>query len=73
MTDDPDYHLRTYSLNDAELAALKKFQKHRCPKRHMGRVNRCITVSFTGTSIGTAVVASCHCGALNDITDYGCW
>lgn len=73
MTQEPDFYLRNYRLNDAELVDLKKFQKHRCSSRFNGRVNRSITVAFTGNSIGTAVEASCHCGKTKNITDYSCW
>jgi len=68
-----DYYLRNYSLNDVELASLKKFKNHRCSSRYMGQVNRCITVAFTGTSMGTAVKVSCHCGKSKNITDYASW
>lgn len=62
-----DAHLRTYTLTDKELAVLKRFRRHRCfPNPH-------ITVAFTGTSIGTAVKVSCHCGRVEDITDYASW
>lgn len=65
--------MKTYQFAPKEWEAFLKFQKHRCPMRYQGFVNRSITVSFTETGIGCVVEVACHCGKQKNISDFSAW
>lgn len=60
----------TFELNDTEKATLETWLKeHDCSTED--RYPR--SYIFTPTGIGHNIKVTCKCGAVKDITDYGCW
>jgi hypothetical protein len=60
----------TYSLNDIESKAFKKFYK----KHSKTCKNSYELVTFTATGIGYVITVKCpRCEKEKDVTDYNCW
>lgn len=69
---------QTYSMTDEEYKSAQRWdEEHRksgCPLvENSGAIGGRLTIAFTPTSLGPAVVVSCGCGASENVTDYDCW
>lgn len=63
-----------FAVNDKQGRKLQKFSVHKCKYWYNpGTIGGRITYSFTPTSLGVVVTASCLCGKKLNVTDYESW
>ena len=64
----------SFGIEGKEKEAVVQFCKeHRHSHGEVGAIGGSFTYSFTPTTIGTAVVVKCVCGAELNATDYEAW
>lgn len=63
-----------FELDEKQARAAAEFRStHPCPLKDVGAIGGKYTYEFTPTTVATAAVLKCGCGAKIDLSDYENW